>query len=360
MSVVFFHQNEVLGAQGGIERYLATLLDQAGDSGFLVTGASSSGDLQESSDTRFGVPLPLRNIVPKWLSYALGMMLSSRRVGRAIDRLRPRTLEFSRPHYVVFSWMFTGTKVFTLHGTGPPRSEKANYWAHYFSCLLLPIAADVVQVVGRDHSGLPLLTARLMAKRLRHVDAWYDEVFRITPFRNPAGPLRVFFAGRLAPMKNPELLFNIIETASRRFDSRFEFRYFGADEDKIPVSLRQTLISSGLLNAEQLARAIADCHTGLLCSGYGEGSPFIVVEALACGRGFVLPPLPGLIEAYQNCRGIVLTSTHSVEAYIDALVRMDGAIKGGLTPQLIAQDVSNRSATVMARQILEHLEGDRC
>jgi hypothetical protein len=46
-----------------------------------------------------------------------------------------------------------------------------------------------------------------MAKRLRYVDAWYDEVFRVAPFRNLTGPVRVFFAGRLAPMKNPELLF---------------------------------------------------------------------------------------------------------------------------------------------------------
>jgi glycosyltransferase involved in cell wall biosynthesis len=254
--------------------------------------------------------------------------------------------------------MFSGTKVFTLHGTGPPRSERANYWVHYLSCLLLPFAADVVQVVGRDHRGLPSLTARSMAKRLRYVDAWYDEVFRVTPFPDLAGPLRVFFAGRLAPMKNPELLFKIIETASKRFDRRFEFRYFGADEDKIPVSLRQTFIGSGLLNVYQLANAIGHCHAGLLCSGYGEGSPFIVVEALACGRGFILPPLPSLVAAYQDHRGIVFASTHSVDAFIDALVRMDEAIKGGLTPQLIAQDVSNRSATVMARQILDHLEGD--
>ena len=279
MSVVFFHQNEVLGAQGGIERYLATLLEQAGESGFLVTGTSSGGDAR-AAGSRFVVPLPLQKIAPRWLSYALGVMLSSRRIRRAIDRLRPHTLEFSRPHYVVFSWVFRGTKVFTVHGTGPPRSERANYWIHYISCLLLPFAADVVQIVGRDHSGLPSLTARSMAKRLRYVDAWYDEVFRVAPFRNPAGPLRVFFAGRLAPMKNPELLFKIIiETASQRLDRRFEFQYFGADEDKIPVSLRRTLISSGLLDVEQLANAITDCHAGLLCSGYGEGSPFIVVEA---------------------------------------------------------------------------------
>jgi glycosyltransferase involved in cell wall biosynthesis len=357
MSVVFFHQKEVLGAQGGIERYLATLLEQAGESGFLVTEASSNGDVP-TAGSRFGVPLPLQKIAPRWLSYSLGVMLSSRRIRRAIDRLRPRTLEFSRPHYVVFSWMFRGTKVFTVHGTGPPRSEPANYWVHYISCLLLPFAADVVQVVGRDSSGLPPLTARSMAKRLRYVDAWYDEVFRVAPFRNLTGPLRVFFAGRLAPMKNPELLFKVIETASQRFNGRFEFRYFGADEDKIPVRLRTIFISSGLLNVEQLANAIADCHAGVLCSGYGEGSPFIVVEALACGRGFILPPLPGLVEAYQNYRGIAFASAHTVDAFIDALVRMEDAIRGGLTPQLIAQDVSNRSATVTGRQILERLEGD--
>ena len=358
MSVVFFHQNEVLGAQGGIERYLATLLEQAGESGFLVTEASSNGDVPRAG-SRFGVPLPLQKIAPRWLSYALGVMLSSRRIRRALDRLRPHTLEFSRPHYVVFSWMFSGTKVFTLHGTGPPRSERANYWVHYISCLLLPFAADVVQVVGRDHSGLPSLTARSMAKRLRYVDAWYDEVFRVAPFRNPAGPLRVFFAGRLAPMKNPELLFKIIETASQRFDGRFEFRYFGADEDKIPVSLRQTFISSGLLNVRQLANAIADIVTQVSFAPDTVRAlhsllsrPWRAAEDLSCRHCQVS------LRPTKISRGIVFASTHSVDAFIDALVRMDDAIKGGLTPQLIAQDVSNRSATVMARQILEHLEGD--
>lgn len=357
MSVAFFHQNEVLGAQGGIERYLATLLEQAGESGLLVTEATAVGNVAPSH--RVGVPLPLKKIAPRWVSYVLGVMRSARRIRRVIDRNRPCTLEFSRPHYVVFSWMFRGTKVFTLHGTGPPRSERSNYWVHYVSCLLLPWAADVVQIVGRDHSGLPPLTAALMAKRLRYVDAWYDEDFRVAPFRDLHGPLRVFFAGRLAPMKNPELLFKIIETASQRFDGRFEFRYFGADEEKIPIGLRETFLSAGLLNARQLADEIRSCHVGILCSGYGEGSPFIVVETLACGRGFILPPLPSLVEAYRTNRGIVFAATHSVDAFIGALVAMDDAIKAGLNPEVIAEDVSNRSASVMARQIMQSLEADR-
>jgi hypothetical protein len=203
MSVIFFHQNEVIGAQGGIERYLATLLKQAGKSGLLVTEACSSGLPLVALHSRIGVPLPLLKLAPKWISYVVGVTLSLRRIRRAIEWMSPCTLEFSRPEYVLFSWMFKGTKVFTLHGTGPPRAERFPYCVHYVSCLLLPYAADVIQIVGRDSSGLPQLTAASMARHLRHVDAWYDEVFRVAPFRDPRGPKRVFFAGRLAPMKNP-------------------------------------------------------------------------------------------------------------------------------------------------------------
>ena len=359
MSVVFFHQNEVVCAQGGIERYLATLLEQAGESCLLVTEARSSGEVV-APGSRIGVPLPLRNLAPKWISYVLGVALASRKIRRAIDRMGPCTLEFSRPHYVLISWMFRGAKVFTVHGTGPPRSERMNYWVHYVSCLMLPLAADVVQIVGRDHRGLPRSISTRMATRLRHVDAWYDEVFRVTPFRDLNGPLRVFFAGRLASMKNPELLFKIIEAASQRLDHRFEFRYFGADEDKIPAGpLRQRFLSSGLLNAQQLATEIGNCHVGILCSGYGEGSPFIVVEALACGRGFVLPPLPGLLEAYQGYRGVVFATAYTVDAFIECLVTMQVAIKAGLSPEEIANDVSDRNSRAAARQLLQRLEADR-
>jgi glycosyltransferase involved in cell wall biosynthesis len=358
MSVVFFHQNEVSSAQGGIERYIATLMDQAGESCLLVTEACSSAEAA-ALGRRIRVPLLLRSLAPKWISYILGVTLSLRKIRRAIDRIGPCTLEFSRPHYVLIGWMFRGAKVYTVHGTGPPRSEPVNYWIHWFSCLLLPWSADVIQIVGRDNRGLPGIVATRMATRTRYIDAWFDEIFHVTPFRAAAGPLRVFFAGRLAPMKNPELLFRIIEVAGQRHGHRLEFRYFGADGDRIPGSLQDRFPSSGLLSAAQLAREIAECHVGILCSGYGEGSPFIVVEALACGRGFILPPLPGLLEAYRGNRGILFAAAHTVDAFIDCLVQMETAIRDGLTPEEIAADVSHRSSREAARHILQSLEADR-
>lgn len=354
MAVVFFHQNEVTGAQGGIERYLSTLLDEAGDGALLITEACTDHDAH-SRARRVGTSLPLHKRVPKWLSYVMGVALAVRRVRRAIRRLGPCTLEFSRPEYVLVSWMFKGTKVFTIHGTGPARSERAKYWFHYASCLTLPLAADVVQVVGRDKSGLPPRTQARLSTRLRYIDAWYDNVFRVTPFPELKGQLRVFFAGRLAPMKNPELLFSIIKSAHQSI----EFQYFGADEHKIPEVLRgEKFRSLGLLNAEQIAKAISDCHIGILCSGYGEGSPFIVVEALASGRGFILPPLQGLIDTYQNYRGVVFAAAHTVDAYVEALQKMEMAIRNGLTPEMIANDVSGRNKLDIARQLLLRLEAD--
>jgi glycosyltransferase involved in cell wall biosynthesis len=360
MPVVFFHQNDVVDQQGGIERYLSTLIEQAGANSLLVSEARSE-QARAGTASRIGVSMPLPNMLPKWLSYVIGVMYSVREIRRAIQHLGPCTLEFSRPEYVLFSWMFRGAKVFTFHGSGPARSEGAKYWIHYISSLMLPFAADVVQIVGRDPGGLPQITYARMATRIRYIDAWYDDVFRVTSFKGVDGPLRVFFAGRLASMKNPELLFKIVEAGSRSSARTFEFRYFGADEEQIPDgALRQKFRSYGLLNAQQLATAIADCHVGILCSRYGEGSPFIVVETLACGRGFILPPLPGLLDAYRDCGGIMFALDYTVDAFIEALAKMQDAIRNGLTPEAIASDVSGRSKGAMARQILQRLEHDHC
>lgn len=362
MSVIFFHQNEVTGAQGGIERYLSTLLQQAGASGRLVAPAGSAAqrgdDQTPSGGSRIRVSLPLR-FLPKWLGYVFGVVLASGAIRRAIKALAPCTLEFSRPEYAAFSWLFAGAKVFTIHGTGPARGEGPKYWIHRAACRALPVAADVVQIVGRDPSALPASALLRLSSRIRYLDAWYDDAFRVTPLRGVEGPLRVFYAGRLASMKNPELLFKIVETAHRNFPGCFDFRYFGADSDMIPSGLlRRILPSYGLLNAPQLAAAIADCHAGILCSSYGEGSPFVVVETLACGRGFVLPPLTGLVDSYRDHRGVMFTLDYSVDAFIEALTRLQAALRDGLTAEEVASDVAERSKDIAACRTLRRLEAD--
>jgi hypothetical protein len=79
-----------------------------------------------------------------------------------------------------------------------------------------------------------------------------------------------------------------------------EFIYCGSDEHVIiDAELEDCIECRGLMNAAELCREIGKCHAGILFSAYGEGSPFIIVETLACGRVFIVPPLRTLCNAYK-------------------------------------------------------------
>jgi len=352
MPIIFFHQNEVVGVQGGVERYLSCLLATAKETSVLVT---EGGPNQVGS--RIAVPMPLVNSVPKWMSYSLGVYLHAGRIRRAIKQFDKTTLEFSRPEYALFSWMFQGTKVFTLHGTGPLRSERLKYVIHRLCCFLLPFSADLLQVVGRDTGALPPVVKSRMQHRIRYVDAWYDECFKVSPFPDTEGPLRVFYAGRITLQKNPGLLFSIIEHCSKEWGGAIEFRYMGSNEDKIPDLVRRNVKCLGLLNAEELATAIADCHVGILCST-SEGSPFIVIETIACGRCFVLPPLPNLLETYDHFPGVFFADDYTLQSFVLKLIEAQAAIKNGMTPEDIHGRISHRSQAVAATALAKLLEDD--
>ena len=346
---VFFHQNDVTDAQGGVERYVDTLLAAAGDDALLVGETPA-----RPAPNRLGLALP-RLPGPKWLPFALAVFANLRRIRAALAGAPRVVMEFSRPEYAVFAWAFAGARVFTIHGTGPGPSERVKRLVHDVACWFLPFLADRVQVVGRDTSGLsPAVVARLGA-RLAHVDAWYDDAFAPRPLPS-GGPTVVFYAGRIVAQKNPELLFAVVEAAKRRFGDRIEFRYFGADADRITeAGLSEVFVSSGLLDARRLAAAIGECHMGLMCSHFGEGSPFIIVETLACGRPYVLSRLPTLTAAYGDNPGVRFAD-FSVESFLAAIEALRADLDAGLTPEAIAASVARRAKPVATRALLDELD----
>lgn len=346
---VFFHQNDVTDAQGGIERYVDTLLAAAGERALLV-----SEEPAQPAANRIGLGLP-KLPGPKWIPFALAVLANLLRIRAALARFPARVLEFSRPEYVVFAWAFAGAKVFTIHGTGPGAGETAKRLVHDLACVFLPWVATRVQVVGRDDSGLSARVIRRLGPRLAHVDAWYDDVFAPRPLPATAKTV-VFYAGRIVEQKNPKLLFEIIREGKRRHGDAIEFRYFGKDVERIAeAGLADLVTCSGLLDAKGLAAAIADCHMGLMCSHFGEGSPFIVVETLGCGRPYVLSPLPTLTGAYGENPGVRFAADFTAESFLAEIDRLRADLDAGLTPAVIAASVADRAEPVATGALLAEL-----
>jgi len=353
-AVAFFHQNDIFGRQGGIERYLATLATCVDGGVALVVGAPLTQPLAYNFVVRDAGP----SRAPQWLRFVAGLFSQRKEIRAFLRENRVRVLEFSRPEYLLAGWLFQGKRVVTIHGTGPDAANRLHYIVHHVCCLMLPFLADRVQVVGRDISGLPKIVRRILANRIVHIDAWYDDRFTpssLPPLQNV--PFRVFYAGRIAPQKNPELLFSIIRESLRAAPDSMEFHYFGSDyQEFVRVGLGDHVQNHGFLDPVALAEAIAACHVGLLCSGFGEGSPFIVVETLACGRPFVLPPLPTLVDAYVGFNGVHIVERYETGDFLAALNRIRGGMISGLIdPLAIAAQVADRSQSQAAPRLLEAL-----
>lgn len=350
MTIAFFHQNPVHGVQGGIERYIATLLSQGKGRCVLIAEKTDNDGPNE-----LGLPFTVPEKFPRWMRFACAVRDNVKAVRAFLREKGVTVMEFSRPEYACFAALFRGKKVFTFHGTGPSFKEPVRYLIHGAACSLLPIVADEIHVVGRDDTGMPWLVRKLLKKKTRFIDAWYDTCFLPVPYPTLDGPIKVFYAGRLAKMKNPELLYAIVRQAKQTLGDRISFFYFGGDGHEIPEDLRNVhMADRGLLSAEELAKAIGTCHMGLLCSGYGEGSPFVVVEALACGRGYVLPPLPGLRRMYEKQPGIRIAPDYAPESYLRGIEALFAELKKS-DPYNIAASVVLQSKERAAETILERL-----
>ena len=354
-TIAFFHQNDVFSRQGGIERYVATLLDCA-----QGRAAFAGPPLARPCVRHFAVKDEGLDGAPQWLRFVAGLFAQRHAIRAFLLENDAGVLEFSRPEYLLAGWLFPGAKVVTIHGTGPDKSQRLHHLTHHLCCLLLlPLLAHRVQIVGRDSSGLPWLAQKLLGSRIVHIDAWHDDRFRPTPLPPVAyeTPLRVFYAGRVAAQKDPALLFEIIRQATTIYPKKFEFRYFGSDyEEFVKAGVGDLVMNGGFLDAGALAEAIGGRHVGILCSAYGEGSPFIVVETLACGRPFVLPPLQTLVEAYDGAPGGHFVTRREAGAYVEALMDMRAKMLAGhIQPSAIASGVSDRAESRAAPRLLAEL-----
>jgi glycosyltransferase involved in cell wall biosynthesis len=341
--------------QGGIERYLSTVLNGNPYNSFLVT----EDDLSKRPQ-RIAIRVSSNGRIPKGMRYLLALLRERNSIKLALAKNDLTAFEFSRPELALFAWLLRGHKTFTIHGLGPPKKDALAYLIHRISCLVLPYAANVVQVFGRDPSGIPAAVVEKLQKRIKFIDAWYDQVFTLSDMPPMKPKILISIGGRLSAQKNPSLLFEVVRAVARDSNLNVEFRYHGADGEVVrSAGLENMIHCQALLTLDELADEIRLCHAGIMCSAYGEGSPFTIVESLACGRPFIAPPLRTLTDAYANIPSVIFASDWTVSSYLAAIRDLQSRLQNGLTAQAVSAEaqLERRSQEFMPKVIFERVSG---
>lgn len=350
--IALFHQNPVFDQQGGIERYLSTLANYGAQECLLVVGTEGASEILDSV---ISVRLRGPDFLPRWLRYVIGVIVIQGAIRRVLRKRGVRVIDFSRPELLILAPLFAGKKTVTLHGTGPGLSSRGKYLIHHMATMLIPLVAHRVHVVGRDPSAMKPWLRKFLELRTYYLDAWYDDAFVATePPRTP--PYNVFYAGRLAAQKNPDLLAAVITAAKTRYGSAVNFFFLGNEFAELQARGCGELVTDlGLKSARGMSEAIATFHSGILCSGFGEGSPFIIVETLACGRAFVVPPLATIRETYDGAPGVVISDAWTVDAFLAALGKAFEFMDSRDAHLGISEHVASRRASRAAPRLLESL-----
>jgi glycosyltransferase involved in cell wall biosynthesis len=120
----------------------------------------------------------------------------------------------------------------------------------------------------------------------------------LDPVRRDGGPLVVGWLGRLAPVKNPSLLAEVIEAALTSTDRiRFVIAGDGLDREAVVrvVSRFGERRVSWLGWQRDVVPVIAQCHL-LVQTSRNEGTPVALIEGMAAGRPFVSTPAGGVVD----------------------------------------------------------------
>ena len=182
---------------------------------------------------------------------------------------------------------------------------------------LVSVTAEVaafldVRVAVSQAVGERLLAAGTPKERIRLVRNGVDlDRFRGAPLRPSTGPRHILFAGRLDPVKRPLLLVEIADRLAALREAS-DFRLIVAGDGPEAGSLRKAAGRSeaGAVfdfrgHVDDVAPLIADCDLCVLPSR-AEGTPMIVLEALACSRPVVASKVGAVSEVLDSSCGVLI------------------------------------------------------
>ena len=242
--------------------------------------------------------------LPHSLLYSIGLI-------RFRSKLRPEVVHTHRLEVGAISlmlWPKILLKQFIHNSANNLTSSNSDSYWKYFSHLYKKIEFNVLQrsslILVFNNSEFNRIS--LLYKNVVRGYTWFDSTtYNFSPVeKTPDTPIRIIWVGRLERQKNPEL---IIDVARELKNAGFVFviEVFGSGSLKNQIKeiidkseMNHLIKLCGVVSANTLASKYKQADTLLATSRY-EGSPTMLIEAMACG-------LPILCTAESDPDSIVL------------------------------------------------------
>jgi glycosyltransferase involved in cell wall biosynthesis len=223
------------------------------------------------------------------------------------------------------------------------------------------VSAELLPAVRARHRRLPLY----VVENGIDVEAVRGRAQRIRPRPASQGPIRVAWAGRMEPVKRPDLAVDIARNLEAQCPGAFRFAIYG--EGTLEPMVRKRVAESSLQEvvllpgfADNLAHDLAEADALLITSDH-EGLPMVLLEAMALELPVVAPRVGGITQVLQDGRLGILVREQDTGAYATALRALGGAREAARARSLLAlEHVRHRySAARMAAEYAAIYRGER-
>jgi glycosyltransferase involved in cell wall biosynthesis len=307
-------------AQGGSERqlfYMARSLARAGAATQVLS--LTKGEFWQDKIEAAGVPV-------HWVGQERSQLARLRAIVAEVRRFRPSVLQSQ--HFYTNPYVLLAARWLGVAELGAIRSatlwavaRKSAYIRRFSLLRLRHIAANSQQSI-REAIEIGVRPDRLtLVPNVIDTSVFYPVV------RPLDAPVELLSVGRLGPEKRQDIFLNVLARARARSASPLTGRIVG--DGPLRQALEKQASALGLTpETAVFSGAVADMPTAyhgagiFVLSSDHEGSPNVVLEAMACGLPVVATRVGGVPDLVEHGRTGLICPPGDEEAICEAVLRL--------------------------------------
>ncbi len=248
----------------------------------------------------------------------------------------------------------------TVHGA-PEHKPSLKQPHKYLTTMLDYFSARLLQkaVVAVSNDLAAILEGSLPSRKLRIIENGIDpdeftalRVAHLKTRKSMHTPLKIGIAGRLVPVKRVDLFINTANYMilnHPEVTASYHIYGDGPLRERLVRLCRELGVADQISfegHCEEFSTALAGLDVLMMTSDH-EGTPMVLLEALAIGVPVIAHSAGGITEVLDNGNCGRLVTDHSPAGYADELVKLFSNTGRGTTPQPVICDrlYSHFSAT---------------